>query len=196
MTMTHLTDKIAEFVFNELSGAEAAEAERHLAGCSDCRGEVEAFRRTRALLRALPDAEPPRRIVFETEKPAVPSWVWRWLSPAGAAVAASVMTALLMTPAAPPAAQPVERIVVERNPAAQPVDYGRIVSEIRASQEKLLASELQKELQKRDAAQTTEIQRLRTELAYLESLQLKIHRENIENASSIQLLAQKSESRD
>jgi hypothetical protein len=74
----------------------------------------------------------------------------------------------------------------------QPVDYERIIGELRASQEKLLANELKK----RDTAQSKELQRLRSEIAYLDSVQAAIRRETYENASSIQLLAQKSESQD
>ena len=67
--MSHLNEKIAEFIFGELSEQEMADAQRHLAQCSDCREQVEQFQTTYAMLKSSPDAEPPRRILFEFEKP-------------------------------------------------------------------------------------------------------------------------------
>lgn len=186
--MRHISDKIAEFVFEELSAAEMLEAQTHLAGCPECRREAEAFQHTHALLRTSQDVEPPRRVMFEAEKPAF-SWAWQWLSPAGAAIAASLLTAVLMRPDAPvPVTQPVQPVVVERPAASQPVDYDRIIGELRRT--------LATELEKRDATQSKEINLVRTQLAYLESLQGAIRRETMQNAMSIAQLAESSEGQD
>ena len=71
---------------------------------------------------------------------------------------------------------------------AQNVDYDRIISELRQSERVWLAAELDK----RDK----EIQRLRGELAYYDYLQRTVLKETWDNASSIQLLAKRSESQD
>ena len=189
--MSHLSDRLAEFVFGELSTSETAEAHRHLAECSDCRDQVGQFQKMHAMLKASPDVEPPRRMVFEVEKPQFAPWLWRWLAPmvASAAVAWAVV-------AIAPRPQPVvERVVVQQQvpqPVAQPIDYEEIISKIRASQEGWLANELRRH----DAAQVKEIERVRGELALVDGLQRSMWKETIENASSIQLLAQKSGSQD
>ena len=41
--MSHLSGKLAEFIFEELSASEMAETKRHVAECSDCREQVEQF---------------------------------------------------------------------------------------------------------------------------------------------------------
>src|SRR2546427_10404948 len=84
--MSHITEKLTEFIFEELSPPEMAEAKRHLTECSNCRDQVDRFQQTLALLRTAPEIEPPRNIVFEFEKP-VAGRLWRWL-PAAVAIAA------------------------------------------------------------------------------------------------------------
>ena len=192
--MSHLSEKTAEFVLGELSGTEMAEARRHLVGCADCRSEVEQFQRTHAMLKTSPDVEPPRRIIFEADKP---SFAWRWLAPLTAA-AAVVLAALVAAPIdmrwqnsqvtiafgkIPQTAAPAP--VVVRESIAQPIDYEKIIATVRDSQQAWLIHELNR----RDAVQTHEIQRLNGELAYLENMQRAVLRETMDNASSIQLLA-------
>ena len=179
----HLNDRIAEFIFEDLAAPEMSEAERHLTQCSDCRELVEQFQMTHAMLKTSRDVEPPRRIMFEFEKPRALPWMWRWLAPmaASAAVAFAVVS---LTPR--PAPQIVERFVqqpVAAQPvatAAEPVDYQKI------------EAWLSNELKKRDAEQTKELLRVRGELALLNSYQRAVEKETWENASSIQLLAQRN----
>lgn len=95
--MTHLGEKITDFLFEGLSAEEMAEAGRHVAECAECRQQVERFQRTFAMLKASPDVEPPRRIVFEVEKPRLAPWAFRWLGP----VAASAAIALAVVSFAP-----------------------------------------------------------------------------------------------
>src|SRR5687767_6558382 len=123
--MSHLDGRIAEYVFEEMPEQELASARQHLAHCSECREQVEAFQHTHVMLKTVPDVDPPRRIVFEAEKRRIAVWASRWLEPAAAAIAASVITAVLMTPGAavPPSPQSVERAVPdepEARPLAQP----------------------------------------------------------------------------
>lgn len=187
--MSHLSEKLAEFVFGELSTFEMAEAKRHLADCADCRQQVEQFQRTHALLKASPDVEPPRRIIFEVEKPVFTPWVWRWAGPmaASAAVALAIVTFM---PVRQPA--PVERIVTVGAVSGRP---GGSESAPKVDYEKIQVW-LTAEMNKRDLAQRKEIQRVRGELALLDSLQRAVYKETLENASTIQLLAQKSESQE
>ena len=182
----HLSERIAEFVFEELSASEMTEAKGHLAQCADCREQVEQFQMTHAMLRTSTDVEPPRRIMFEFEKPRAVAWVWRWLGPmaASAAVAFAVVS---LTPRPP---QIVERVVqqqaaaVQAAPvAAQPVDYEKIKA--------LLISELQK----RDTAQSRELQRVRGEMAWLDKSQQVAYRNSIQTEARLQTLNAKFETR-
>lgn len=164
--MSHLGERIADYLVGEMTDSEATEAADHIRQCSDCSSQVDAFKRTLAMLQSVPDREPPRPLVFEVEqKKQSQSWLWRWASPAVAAVAASILTAVLMSPAA-----------VESPRNAQ--------------------SWLAAELVKRDQAHDEDLQRLRSALAYLESQQRLATRDTLDTARSIQLLAKKLPSGD
>jgi len=176
--MPHLTEKVAEFIFGELSPQEMAEAQRHLTQCSDCRQQVEQFQTTYAMLKTSPDVESPRRILFEFEKPRTSAWIWRWLAPmaASAAVAAVVVT---FTPR-PQQPSPIIQRVVEQHasaPQAQPVDYQKIIDDLR------------EEMKQRDAAHARQLQEVRHDVALLDNYQRSVERETWDNASSIQRLA-------
>jgi hypothetical protein len=147
----------------------------------DPSAKVEHFESTYAMLKSSADVEPPRRIMFEFEKPRPAAWIWRWLAPmaASAAVAFAVVT-LTPRPQAPP--QIVERVVQQQQgqtPPAQQVDYQQEIRELRA------------ELKARDIAQAKEFQRVRGDIDVLAADQQSIRRENIANAGQIQLLASK-----
>src|SRR5436190_23006614 len=92
--MSHLTEKISEFVFEELPKSEMAEARKHLNECADCREQVENFQQTFMKLKAAPELEPPRNIVFDFEQPAARR-VWRWF-PAAVAVAALLLVTIAL----------------------------------------------------------------------------------------------------
>jgi anti-sigma factor RsiW len=164
--MSHLSEKLAEFVFGELSAPEMAEAQRHLAECADCRQEIESFQSTYAMLKSSPDAEPPRRILFEFEKPRATGWIWRWLAPmaASAAVAWAVVTFS-------PRPQP-QVASVQQQAAVQ-----QLIDGIRA------------ELKDRDAAETKEFQRVRGQMELLEAYQQSLDRDIAESKSAMQLYA-------
>jgi hypothetical protein len=182
--MSHLGEKLAEFVFEELSTPEMAEAQRHVAGCLDCSEQVEQFRMTHVMLRTSVDVEPPRPIMFEFEKPRTMSWMWRWLAPmtASAAVALAVVSLFPRPPA-----QIVERVVQQQVAAqpsqvtpvsAEPVDYQKL-------QEWLTA-----ELNKRDVAQGKDLQRVSGEVVELYKMQRADYRQT---EGEIQYFAAKSE---
>ena len=160
--MSHLGERIADYVFEELSASEIAEAKRHLAQCSDCCAQVEQFQRTHAMLKASPDVDPPRNIVFEFEKPPVRR-LWRWLVPAAAAISLFIIAIVL-----------AGNIHVQWRDSQLTIAFGRIIRPAETNQ----------------AALAMEIQRLQGQLAYLEDRQQKIERDNVATASTISLLAQ------
>ncbi len=188
--MAHLTDKVADFFYGELPVSEMADARRHIAECADCRADVQQFEMTHLALKALPDLDPPRRIVFPPPQRRPWSSVldWRVLTPLTAAAAALIIAiGVALSPAPGPltvsAPGPAPLLV-----QAQQVDYDRIVKEVRQSERGWLAVELEK----RDR----EIRQLQGQLAYYESYQRTIRKETLENEASIQLLAKRTESQD
>jgi hypothetical protein len=189
--MRHVTDKIAEFVFAELSETEMVETKRHLAQCADCREQVGQFETTRMMLKTSPDVEPPRRILFEFERSRVATWMWRWLAPM-AASAAVAFAVVQFTPRPQP--QIVEHVVTQPavQPAAEAVDYQRIINELRASERVWLANELTKQ----NLSHARELLRVRGELDQLEGYQRASYREIVDNSRSIQLLAAKTDARE
>ena len=198
--MSHVNDKLAEFFYGELSAAEMAEGRSHLAACPSCQTQLEQFERTHHALKALPDAEPPRHIVFGFEKPraVAPGWLARWLAPMAASAAVSL--AVVMLAPMQMQQQPVPAPVVVQSPVAQipvvepavPIDYDRIIREIRASERAWLVAELNR----RDASSGRELQRVKAELAYYDDFQRSLQKDTFENATSIQLLARRVETRD
>ena len=201
--MTHLGERLTDFVFGELFGNKMEEARRHVDACPDCRKQVEQFQTTHSLLKMAPDREPPRHIVFDFEKRRS---MWTWLVPA--AVAAAVILAVLIatpmqiqwhdsqltitvgagstTPRAaltPPLTPPQVTQV-----APQPIDYDRIANQAAGSERAWLIQELKK----RDTEQMKQFRALQGYLAYVESQQQALARDNVENATNIQLLAQRS----
>ena len=192
--MSHLSEKTAEFVFGELSASEMAEGKKHVAGCADCRREVELFQRTHSMLRAWPDVETPRRIIFEAEKRPL---VWRWLAPSG--VAAAVLLAVLV--AAPMQVQwqnsqlmiafgkvqepaPPAPVLV-KEAVAPAIDYEKIIAAVTESQQVWLSSELKN----RDTARNREIQQLGAQIEWIQDLQRAAWIETLGNGSAIQQLA-------
>jgi len=159
--MSHLGERITDYLLDEMTELEKAEADVHLQQCLECARQVESFKGLYFRLQALPSVEPPRRVVVETTKKVSRPPLWWWLSPAVSAVAASILTVMFLTPSARPATMP-------------------------APQQWLTA-----ELDKRDSENGKEIQRLRGELALLESRQLAAKRETFDTARSLQLLAQR-----
>jgi len=160
--MSHIGERIADYVFEELSASEIVEAKRHLAQCSDCCAQVEQFQRTHAMLKVLPDVDPPRSIVFEFEKPPV-SRLWRWLVPAAAAISLFIIAIVL-----------AGNIHVQWRDSQLTIAFGQIITPAETDQ----------------AALAMEIQRLQGQLAYLEDRQQKIERDSVATASTISLLAQ------
>jgi hypothetical protein len=192
--MAHFSERLADFFYGELSALEMNEGRRHLAECAECRTQYEQFERTHHALKALPELDPPRQIVFGFEKrPLAASWISRWLAPMAASAAVAFAVVTFVPGPATNSPQP-SLAVVQPPPAAgvQPVaatvDYDRIVSELSEVQRAWLIDEIRK----LDLSREREIQRIKAELAYYEDMQRAIWKDTFENAASIQLLAQQS----
>ena len=192
--MEHLNDKLADFFYEELPASEMVDARRHVAECGECRAQVQLLEKTHLALKRMPEAEPPRRVVFATPERRV-RWAvldWRFLAPMAAAVAALIIAIMpASAPAPTPAAVAVTAPVpapLATEPQTQAIDYDRIVDQVRQSDRAWFADQL--------AKRDREIRQLEGQLAYYESYQRTVMKETWENASSIQLLAQRTASRD
>jgi anti-sigma factor RsiW len=58
----HAAERLSALLDDELSVDEALEVTRHVVACDDCAAELEAVRRSREVLRALPRVDPPREV--------------------------------------------------------------------------------------------------------------------------------------
>ena len=97
--MSHLEDRLAEFVFEELPFEEMATARRHVAQCLECQGRISDFQKIRHSLEQLPDVDLPRRMVFVPEGPSLKRSPRSWFSFAWAvpgAVAAALVVAVVL----------------------------------------------------------------------------------------------------
>ena len=94
--MSHLAERLAEFVYEELTALEMEEARQHVAQCLECQGRVSEFQKVQHALETVPDVEVPRRVVFvESRKSVTRTWVpLRWLVPS--ATAAALVLALVI----------------------------------------------------------------------------------------------------
>lgn len=207
--MTHLGERITDYIFGEMSASETSEARRHVGECTECRERVRQFERTHMALKASPAVEPPRRIVLEVEKRPAPAW--RWLAPLAAA-AAIVVAVLIAAPmsiqwgdsqltiafgkAITPATRP--EAVNGTVPAAtiQSIDYERIVREVQSRLDRPQEAALVTDLSRRDADRVKTILRLQDRLVYLENAQQSVEKQNLENAATIAVLAQRSDSQE
>jgi anti-sigma factor RsiW len=69
---------VKAYALEEGTGAERRAVEAHLAGCADCRLELDQLGLTRMALQAWRDEEMPRRIAFVSDKVFEPTW-WQRL---------------------------------------------------------------------------------------------------------------------
>src|SRR2546427_10079450 len=109
-------------------------ARGHVESCGDCRFRVEKFERTPLALKAVPDLDPPRRIVFSAPEPR--SWFSRldWRAAAGAGAAAALLAGVVIRLAPVPA--PVNVSMPAVTPVvvqSEKIDYERIINEVRQS---------------------------------------------------------------
>jgi anti-sigma factor RsiW len=166
--MSHVTEKLAEFIFEELSPTEMAQARRHLAECANCQEQVNRFQHTVSMLQASPDLEPPRNLVFEFQKPAT-SRFWRWF-PAAAALAAVLVMAIAIA----------GRLHLDWNDSKLTITFGQSVPTTQPDAGDDLA---------------TEIKRLKGHVAYLEEQQHVLETKTVVMAATIQPIVRAQRSR-
>jgi hypothetical protein len=160
--MSHVTERLAEFMFEEMSAKEMTDARQHVSECANCREQVERFQQTLTLLKAAPELEPPRNIVFEFEKP-VARRVWRWF-PAAAAIAALVVMTIALA----------NRVHVQWSDSQLTIAFGQTIAPAQTDTTAALASD---------------VQRMQGRLAYLEGRQQAIERDTMVIATTIQPVA-------
>lgn len=69
------------YALGELTAEEKARAEKHLAGCGECRAEAGEYTLTLAAMARLPEQAPPRRIAFVSDPVLEQNWWQRfWAS--------------------------------------------------------------------------------------------------------------------
>ena len=97
----HLEDALSAYLDDELAPAARREAEAHLAGCAECRDELDDVAAARQAIRILPVHGAPRPLVDRPPVPALASRrraVWA----VAAAVAAAVAVVLPLEPEVAP----------------------------------------------------------------------------------------------
>ena len=156
--MSHVTEKLAEFIFEELPAAEMTAARRHVSECANCRDQVDRFQQTLSLLQATPQLEPTRNIVFEFARPVV-SRFWRWF-PAATAVAALILMTVALA----------GRVHVQWHDSQLTIAFGETIPAAPPDQTAEIAAELQ---------------RVKGHLAYLQNRQQAVERETVVIAARI-----------
>ena len=96
----HLDDALSAFLDDELAPAARHEAEAHLAGCADCRAELEEVAAARWAIRILPVHGAPRPFVVGAPRPVARRGRVAWAL--AAAVAAAVALVLPREPGVAP----------------------------------------------------------------------------------------------
>jgi anti-sigma factor RsiW len=134
---SHEDDRLSALLDDELPLDEAIEVTRHVASCASCFEELDALRRLRAELRALPSVDPPAELYLGmparlAEVQATRRRRGLWLAFALASAAFTVAAASATDPAdGRTVSPPVEVFVAdhlartETGPALRPVDLGR-----------------------------------------------------------------------
>ncbi len=141
------------YVLGETLASERPELESHLAACAACREEVARLGAVMAALAALPQAEPPRRLAFVSDKIFAPGfWARLWNSAPrlGFASAALVAAAILVHAFTRPAPAPPP------SPPAVQLSEQRIQAEVARRMEALLDEKL-RQMEARQSRRTAEL---------------------------------------
>ena len=213
--MSHLEDRLAEFVFEELPSEEMTTARRHVAQCLECQGRISDFQKIRHSLEQLPDVDLPRRMVFVPEGPSLKrsprSWFsFGWAVP-GAVAAALIAAVVLAGPVriewgdqgflialgqemAEPQAVSVAAAVDYDN-----LDYERISARLESelqtavdAQLQQFNSEISRLIEANDDANRLEILRVRSEMESLIDRSLASDRDNYILAVKLQEVQQRA----
>lgn len=214
--MSHLEDRLAEFVFQDLPKAEMEHASRHVAQCLECQQKVQSFQKTLGLLERIPGSDVPRRMVFvaspsSSDRRSAFDWArLAWGLPSG--VAALLLLAVLVGGGVSVdwsegfqvafGTQGPRPVVVESAAADvdyEQLDYERIASELSASYGAAIEdmrSELVRmrvELERFDDFDSVEIQRLRAEIQNLYNQNQLVQRNIYDQNAAVQQIASRLE---
>ena len=213
--MSHLEDRLADFVFEELPLEEMTTARRHVAQCLECQGRIADFQKIRHSLEQLPDVDLARRMVFVPESPSLKrsprSWFsFAWAVP-GAVAAALVVAVVLAGPLrmewgdqgvriafgqeiAEPQVAPVVAAVDYDN-----LDYERIAARLESelqirvdAQLQQFNSEFARLIDANDDANRLEILRVQSEIASLFDWSLASDRDIYRQAVALQEVQQRA----
>jgi anti-sigma factor RsiW len=87
---------LSSYIDGQVTSAESARVERHLAGCRECMAELENLRATVGLLRALPELAIPRSFALDSvPAPVLTPWRFGWATGMAATAAAVLLIALI-----------------------------------------------------------------------------------------------------
>ena len=213
--MSHLEDRLAEFVFEELPSEEMTTARRHVAQCLECQGRVSDFQKIRHSLEQLPDVDLPRRMVFVPESASLKrsprSWFsFAWAVP-GAVAAVLVVALVLAGPLRMEWGDQGVRVALGQEiaepqaaPVAAAVDYdnldyefiaARLESELQIGVDAQLQqynSEIARLIEANDDANRLEILRVRSEVASLIDQALASDRDIYRLGVALQSVVQQS----
>jgi len=92
----YVANNLSAYIDGQLTAAERARVERHLAACADCRRDVETLRQTVALLRRVPLKPVPRSFALPASARAAQARHRRWNAAFGAMRTATVTIATLL----------------------------------------------------------------------------------------------------
>ena len=88
---------LSSYVDGQVSDAESRRVEMHLAGCDECRKDLEDLRATVGLLKRLPELEVPRSFALQSEPaPVRDTGTFVWTSGLATSMAALVLVAVLL----------------------------------------------------------------------------------------------------
>jgi anti-sigma factor RsiW len=104
--MCNFSGKLIAWLDRELPAEEAAELERHLAGCSECRSGVDAYKRVSGEFDAYCDAA-----IASSVRRGVPRWAPVVLGAGAAAALVALFAAMPRTRVEPPAFHPTQASV-------------------------------------------------------------------------------------
>jgi anti-sigma factor RsiW len=120
----HLGDRLSALLDGELAADEVRDAHAHLADCETCQLELAATSSSRAVLRQLPDVDPPFGFYERLVRRRHSTWR-RGVAAVMSGAAAAALLLVLATPAAdrvdPPVGDLVERHAATASAGGDPV---------------------------------------------------------------------------
>ena len=104
----HLGDLVSALLDDEMTPIEADSARAHLAGCDQCRAELRATERARALVHGLPLLDPPFGVIERSVRSARRPRPFAWAASVAAAAAVGLFAVSGTQEVEPPVADFVE----------------------------------------------------------------------------------------